>query len=548
MFKRSISTALAGMALAATVHAETVTVTQLTNNTIPDTGFWLNNVGDVSWTSYETGDSEIYLYDADTKSVIAVTNNTDNDTGGILNNQGDLAWIQIITDPNSPTGGTTKIMFRNGVDGVISEITQTPYSIFFLRMNDNGDIVWLGYDVYPGDPEVFRYDGATGTISNISANNTSDYYPVLNERGDVAWLEGSGNSSEIYLYTAATDSVTNISNNNYPETSWYLAINNRGDVAWGGSDGVDSQIYRYDGTTGVTQQLTTANGLYDTNQWLGTNGDVVWNSGNNIVLYTAATQTVTQLTNDTLYRSNAVIDGNGDITWQGMDPNGTDTEMFFYDGTTGVITNISNNDVDDNFYWMNNHGDIAWTSNTGTATEIMFYSNTTKAVTQITNDTFQDNFIVLNDQLDMAWLRNDGDWEVMIGKVETTVPLDFTYARATQDAEDGEIKIRVNSEIPMPTATDQITVSLDGVTVLDVPFSDFVVDAHSGAFEYESAVVEAKLDVADGYFKIAIEQPLAGTIDTSDGVYLVISIGNAVGTGQIQVTPIDDGHRGHDGH
>ena len=552
MFKGGFSFALAGMVLlSAAANAETVTVTQLSNNTIQDAYFWLNNVGDVAWTAYETGDSEIYYYDADTQTTIAVTNNTDEDYGVALNNRGDLVWLQQSPNPDSTAIGSTitKIMLRSAADGSISEITRSAYGIYSVQINDNGDIVWLDYDVYPDDPDVYKYNAATGSISNVSANDTYDYYPRLNGRGDIAWVNGSGNDAEIYLYTAATDSAANISNNNFADTSWYLAVNNSGDVTWGGFINGESHIFRHDGDTGVTQQLTVDNGAYDTNQWLSSNGDVVWSSNSNVVLYDAAAKTVTQLTNDTLPRSNIVIDSLGNLTWQGQDPTGTDTDMFFYDRASGVISNISNNDVNDNYYWMNSHGDVAWTSNTGTASEIIFYSNATKTTTQITNDTLQDYSVVLNDQLDMVWLKNDGDSEVMLGKVETTVPLDLTYARATQDEEDGEIKIRVNSEIALPSQTDQITVSLDGVTVLDVPFSAFVAEEGGDQYEYESSVVEAKLDIAEGYFKVKIRDPLASTIDTSDGVYLVISIGNALGAGQIQVTPINDGHHGdHDGH
>ena len=281
-------------------------------------------------------------------------------------------------------------------------------------------------------------------------------------------------------------------------------------------------------------------------QWLSGNGDVAWNSSNNIMLYDSTADTVTQLTNDSLYRSNPVIDNVGNIVWQGTDPNGTDTDMFFYDRATGSITNVSNNDVYDYFFWSNSHGDFAWSSNYGAASEIMFYSNATKAVTQITNDSTQDGSMVLNDQLDLAWIKYDGDFEIMIGKVQTTVPLDFTYSRATQDANDGEIKIVINSEISLPAGTDQMTITLDGVTVLDVPFSGFVADDDPGEYEFKSAFVEAELDTSKSRIEIEVEGSLANTLDTSDGVYMEISIGNAVGSGQIQITPIDDGDNNSD--
>lgn len=549
MINRSLPTLLAGIAFATVVNAETVTTTQLTDNTINDSSYWLNNVGDVAWVSFEAGDPEIYLYEADTQAIIPVTNNTDNDSNLMLNNQGDLVWLQTSPNPDSTVIGATikKIMLRHANDGSISEIATSDYSIYYISINDQGDVAWMGYDVYPSDPEIYRYSAATGTVSNISANDVFDDYPVMNGRGDIAWVQDTGANAEIYLYTASTDSVTNISNNNFADSRWYLTINNKGDVAWGGQNGVETHIFRYDGTTGVSKQLTTDNGLLDVSQWLSSNGDVVWSSNNNVMLYDAAAQTVTQITNDTLYRSNIVIDSYGNLSWQGLDPNGTDTDMFFYDRATGVTSNISNNDVNDYYFWMNSHGDVAWTSGLGTTSEIFFYSNATKNTTQITNNTVPDDYVVLNDQLDIVWLRNDGDWEVMLAKVETTVPLDFSYARATYDTEDGEIKIRVNSAIPMPASNDQISVSLDGVTVLDVPFSSFTDGERAGKYEYESGAVEVTMDVTNGYFKVEVDKPLSSAIDTSDGVYLVINIGNAVGAAQIQVTPINDGEHGH-GH
>ena len=551
MFKRSISFAFVGIFAMATAQAETVTVTQLTNNSINDTNFWLNNVGDVSWTAYEAGDTEVYLYDASTQSTIAVTNNDMDDYAGMVNNQGDLIWIQHEPNPNGAFVGDTfkKVMHRSAVDGAITELARSEFSINSLQMNDNGDIVWMAYEANGNSANVFKFDAATGTITNLTADFVgSSYYPQLNNRGDVAWSGHDGNDQDVYLFTASTGSVVNVSNNDFNDGGYTLKINNNADMVWPGYDGVEGHIYRYDGTTGITKQLTVDNGIIDSSAWINSAGDVVWSAYNNIMLYDANTQTISALTNDTLYRSNAVMDANGNVVWQGLDPNGTDYDMFFYDRAAGTITNISNNDVDDYFYWMNNHGDFAWTSGFGTASEIMFYSNTTKAVTQITNDNLDDMFVVINDQLDMVWTRNDGDIEIMLGKVQTTTPLDFTYSRATQDVNDGEIKIRINSELTLPAATDQITVSLDGVTVLDVAFNQFVADDYPGKFEYKNTVVEAKLDIATGSFKIEVDGVLASTLDTTDGVYLEISIGNAAGAGLIQITPVDDGHYDYDGY
>ena len=554
MFKRSISVIYAAcMVTAATAQAETVTVTQLTNNTIQDTNFWLNGVGDVAWTAYEVGDSEVYYYDADTQAVIAVTNNTIEDSNAVLNGSGDLIWLQSgpNPDPAVPSGTLYKIMHRRAADGVISEIASSDSGFWYPQINDNGDIVWLGYEPLAASADIFLYKAATGTTTNITANVAGGgNFPKLNERGDVVFIGDDGSYGiDIFMYTASTDAVTNISSPGVTgESAWYLAINNSGDAVWSSNDGIESHIFRYDGATGTTQQLTVDNGAYDSLQWLSGNGDVAWNSNNNIMLYNASTQTVTQLTTDSLYRSNPVIDNVGNIVWQGLDPNGTDTDMFFYDRATGTITNVSNNDIDDYYFWSNSHGDFSWSSGYGAAAEIMFYSNATKAVTQITNDSTEDNYMVLNDQLDIAWVKFDGDYEIMLGKVQTTVPLDFTYSRATQDVNDGEIKIVINSEISLPAGTDQITVSLDGVTVLDVPFSDFIADDDPGEYKYRSALVAAELDINKGRFEIKVDGTLANTIDTSDGVYLEIGIGNAAGAGQIQITPINDGDDNHDGY
>ncbi len=534
------NTLLAALMLTATslVQAETYTVTQLTNNNVNEGRVQFNAQGDFTWTTTDGVDYEVYLFDNASQSTIKITNNDRAEGQARINNRQDLAWVSYVFDQVS-FSYIYDVVFRDGASGVTTTLVQGKKSVGSVFLNNSGEVLWEHRDDGAMFSQLYKWNPVSGEIKNITNGFTGFSNIRFNDRGDVVWFGSDGNDFEIFLYSAAQDSYTNISNNDFYDSFWFLSFNNNSDIAWTVYTDVDTHTMRYDGATGTVKQLTVDNGLWDTNPWLGLNGDVTWQAENNIMLYDAATGEVRQLTNDALPRTWGVLDARGDVIWTAQDPNGTDSEIYFYDRAADTITAITDNDVDDGYGWVNSHGDIAYISGADTAAEVMFYSNTTKKTTRITNDVLRDANVTLTDNLNLIWHQYDGDSELMLAQITTTTPLDFTYARATQSVEDGDIKLVINSALGLPAADDVVTVVVDGLTVLTTPFSAFMPSSTPGKYKYRSLGIEASLNLNAGSFKLEIGSTIAGSIDTSDGVDMTIMIGNAVGSGHTDITPVD---------
>ncbi len=87
----------------------------------------------------------------------------------------------------------------------------------------------------------------------------------------------------------------------------------------------------------------------------------------------------------------------------------------------------------------------------------------------------------------------------------------------------------------MPTPTDIIRVTFDGVTLIEVPFSSFKAEGSptAGKYEYETKTLEAELDFKRGAIKVSRHKMLTGGIDNSNGIDVEISFGAATGTDHV---------------
>jgi len=81
-----------------------------------------------------------------------------------------------------------------------------------------------------------------------------------------------------------------------------------------------------------------------------------------------------------------------------------------------------------------------------------------------------------------------------------------------------------------PTADDRVSVSLDGVVLLDIPFSEFKAEDNGpGEFEYKGKKLKAKIDFNKSTIKVKRHKMVLSAIDNSDGVDVKISIGSLGG-------------------
>ncbi len=293
-----------------------------------DSGNWfpqINNPGDITWMHFDGTDSEIYLYVAESENIVQVTNNDFNDT---------FDWSN--SYPIKTFNDNREIVWRGGAnpvdneiylynDGTIDQITNNSLYDHLPRLNEAGQIVWIG------GKQVYFYDG--GDIKQITLSGYLKDEPSINDDGDLVWMDwvDGAMNSEIYYYNYSTSSITRITNNNNTDTN--PKINNQGHVIWESwinENPNDREIFYYDGTD-ITQ-LTDTQGP-EQKSYLNNVGLSIWENPstppeNDFELFThelGSTENI-QLTDNIYNDAFPYLNDNNQIVWQGFD--GNDFEIF----------------------------------------------------------------------------------------------------------------------------------------------------------------------------------------------------------------------------
>jgi hypothetical protein len=117
----------------------------------------------------------------------------------------------------------------------------------FPNINNNGYVVWAGYD--GNDDEIFLYNSSK-TIQ-LTDNDYKDIFPDINDNGYMVWAGKSGafdyekdgnyrfNEFEIFLYDGSK--TIQLTNNNTQDS--FPNINNNGYVVWQGVDRLRKDDY-----------------------------------------------------------------------------------------------------------------------------------------------------------------------------------------------------------------------------------------------------------------------------------------------------------------
>jgi len=302
---------------------------------------------------------------------------------------------------------------------ITTQITSNSYYDHNPQINDNGYVVWRGYEGSYCD--IFLYDGTS--VTNISSGLfPADYNnePQINNNGYVVWHSGSS-IGNIYLYDGT--SATRIGYGLQPR------MNNNGFVVWVGYGGLDSEIYLYDGTN--TRQLTE-DAYDDIDPQINDNGYVVWSGydGSDYEIYLFDGANVVQLTDNSYFDGAPQINDNGYVVWSGYD--GSDYEIYLYDGTN--TTNITNNGYDDRNPQINNNGFVVWVGNEGLDedryNEIYLYDGTNTI--QLTDNLYFDGFPQINDSGYVVWQGHDGhDTEIYL--YDGTITRQLSYKPYTDN-------------------------------------------------------------------------------------------------------------------
>jgi len=199
------------------------------------------------------GDREILLYDG--TSTTQITNNDYDDLVPDISNNGYVVWSGCdTTDCDWEGDGDLEIFLYDGTS--TTQITNNDYDDFEPEMNNNGYVVWSGGDTNGyvvwsgcgttdcdweghGDLEIFLYDGTSTT--QITDDDYNHAPPQINDNGWVVWSGWDGRRDKIFLYDGT--STTQIGEGSGPQ------INNNGWVLWRDWYGLDKGLFLYDGTT-----------------------------------------------------------------------------------------------------------------------------------------------------------------------------------------------------------------------------------------------------------------------------------------------------------
>jgi len=450
----------------------------------------MNNHGDVVWTGNDGTDDEIYLYSATTQTFVPLTDNTLNDTNPQISDNGDVTWLE-----QHGTTASEAVLWRyDAATGISAPITFAGATRQgYQTMNARGDIIWNAVVNNGNGQQVLLYDAATGTTSNISKNDSAiASNQRIADNGDVAWNSWdllSGNQS-IYYYKAADGSVALLTDN---IDGFYFGP--QGYTAWTSTDASGNKsISLYNPATSTTNVIVTASTSYGPNiTGVSARGDVTWNdiigTSWNSKVYNAQTNSVVTLSTSTGYGTYELVLGdNGDVLWSLWD--GTDFEVHSYQGDNGTITDLSNNSVNDGVALVNANGSILWHRWDPTDNELMLAQ------------------------------RNAGGGGA-------TLPIDVKEVDLDVKGSDAEVTTKFSMDV-LPGANDAIAVTLDGVSLVNQPFSAFV--AKGNVFKFKSSDTSVTINFTSGTLvveKSGIDVSAMAALSTAE---VSVTIGSATGT------------------
>jgi len=339
-------------------------------------------------------------------------------------------------------------------------ITQITTSGFDKRnlVVDGSMVAWTEQPSLGSDTDVFVYEGAGITWLTDDTLNDEGLHAA---GGTLAWAKGFGTYNEIMTYRGGT--ITTITDNgsitSYPETSGtYVTWTSNNDlyvydgttvrnvtddsttdmhasisgstVVWSRSGPSNYEIHSYDVETSAILKLT------DMTRWCfrphASGLNVVWaaqqRSGSwpDDLFYRDAGGGVTQLT----YHSGpdsaleASISGKR-VVWVGTD--GNDEEAFCFDADTGIVTNLTDNDTNTEYYVAIDGDLVVYNSPdaAGHDDEIFLYNAATGVTMQLTDNDYHDRMPRISGNT-VAWIGDTGTYaqEVFM----TVVPEPATLA------------------------------------------------------------------------------------------------------------------------
>ncbi len=250
--------------------------------------------------------------------------------------EGKATKISVSTTPYGWNTGhyqyTDDILIKQiSIDFSSFQINNTTTKNIFPKINNRGQIVWLGSDkitnTYSDIYDIFLYDINWGTneaikLNDVSFNKYPNYYDPdvsINDKGQITWSAGDGNN--YYIYVFDTNLINEVPHKLSPvniNINYRPIINNSGEIVWIGNSS-----------------------LYYCNT----------NMGYNNIKYI-----------DSVFGQSFDFNDNGILVYEKWNWSDGKYELFYYDArkSNDIAHRITNNDRRDVFPKINNNNQVVW--------------------------------------------------------------------------------------------------------------------------------------------------------------------------------------------
>jgi hypothetical protein len=352
---------LASALLASIVHAQTYSVTRITDDDYWDFEPRINNNGTLVWTSRVGPDwcahncLEVKMYKD--SQFVRLTDDERQDSKPRINDNDYVVW-------NVHDGTSWDVLLYDGSS--IDQITDDFTNDVDPQIDNNNNVTWRRYSGYhecsPND--ILRYDGTSTT--RIGGDDTCKSSPEVSRAGYAVWRSedcyrfAAGCElyppHELYLYDGLTTSLVTPSEDG---RSVRPHVNDSGSVVWSR----DQEIYLLDG--GFPPLRLTENDLNEGQPRINVNGHVVWQSQWPFDTYWYDGTDTTRLTDSgesPLGARNPVINAGNTIAWQGALADcyrdWDEMEILVYDGSNTI--RLTDDCQADTGAQINDDGWIVW--------------------------------------------------------------------------------------------------------------------------------------------------------------------------------------------
>ena len=335
-----------------------------------------------------------------------------------------------------------------------------------------------------------KYDAATGTTTNITNDeNAIASNQRIADNGDVVWENYDFNTylEGIKYYKASDGSITELTPSMH---NFYFGAG--GHTAWVTASSGSYTITSYDPATGTSSDIITEATTYTPYlTGVSARGDITWRpiigTSWQSRVYNAQTNAIVTLSNTTGSGAYELVLGdNGDVMWSLWD--GTDFEVHSYQGDSGTITDLSNNSVDDGVAQVNAKGTILW----------------------------------------HRWDPTDD--ELMMAQRNAGIDMPIDVKNVELDVDEGEVHLTTKFTLDtLPAAGDMISVTLDGITLVNQPLSAFTARGNS-VYQYEVDGTHVQINFTSGTLVVETSGVDLSAIAANSTAEVGVSMGSASGS------------------